>query len=102
MTADKIEARARWCAATDLLWTQYDDGDDWTVYVPASADIHHLTASARHLWTLVSSDPLSSSDEIAAKRALDLDRPLDNELRTGTLEALALLDRAGLIWRVVQ
>jgi PqqD family protein of HPr-rel-A system len=99
--ARDVHPIVRWCAAADSLWTHYDDGDDWVVYVPASADIHHMTASARQLWTLVSAGPPSSSDELAAKLATELRRPLDEELTTVTREALAFMDQAGLVRRVL-
>jgi PqqD family protein of HPr-rel-A system len=94
-------AAIRWCATADLLWTHYDDGDDWVVYVPASAAVHHLTASARHLWTLVSDGPPSSSQELTARLATDLGRPLDNELALVTRDTLAFMDQAGLLRRAV-
>jgi len=88
---------ARWRAAPDLIWTHYDDGDDWVVYVPASADMHLLTASAYRLWTLISASQSPTSNELAATLAAELSRPLNDELMTATLEALAFMDRAGLV-----
>jgi PqqD family protein of HPr-rel-A system len=94
-----VQARptARWRAASDLIWTHYDDGDNWVVYVPASADMHLLTASAHRLWTLISVSHSPSSNELAATLAAELGRPLNDELMTATLEALAFMDHAGLV-----
>ena len=94
---DGPDPTARWRAVSDLVWTHYDDSDDWVVYIPASSDIHLLTASANELWTLVSTHPASSSDELAVSLAKQLGRPLDAELRSVTDDALTSLDRAGLI-----
>jgi PqqD family protein of HPr-rel-A system len=95
--AEQAHPNARWRAAADLIWTHYDDGDDWVVYVPASADMHLLTASAYRLWTLISSSQSSSSNEVAARLAAELSRPLNDELMTATLEAIAFMDHAGLV-----
>ena len=88
---------ARWQAVTDLVWTHYDDGDEWVVYNPASADIHLLTASAYRLWALISSELPLLSDDLVSRLAAELGRVADNELATATREALAFMDRAGLI-----
>jgi len=86
-----------WCASSGLIWTRYDDADDWAVYDQASADIHLLTDSAHRLWMLVSTGPASSSDQLAASLAVEIGRPLDDQLLTGTREALLSLSEAGLI-----
>ena len=94
--ADNVQSFVRWRAAADLYWTSYDDGDDWVVYVPASADIHHLTASAYRLWAMISAGPAATSDELAAKLASALELPLDSELIAATHETLTFFDQAGL------
>ena len=91
----------RWQAATGLVWTHYDDGDDWVVYSPASAAIHQLTASAHRLWTLVSEAQASAPDDLAARLATELALPLDDELIAATRDTLAFMDRAGLVWPVL-
>ena len=95
--ADNVQSFARWRAAADLYWTSYDDGDDWVVYVPASADIHHLTASAYRLWAMISAGPVASSGELAAKLASALELPLDSELIAATHDTLSFFDQAGLV-----
>jgi PqqD family protein of HPr-rel-A system len=87
----------RWTAARHLVWTQYDDGDEWVVYDPFSADIHLLTSSARFLWILVSDERPHSIDDLVATLAAELGRPADDELTTVTRETLSSMDRAGLL-----
>jgi PqqD family protein of HPr-rel-A system len=93
-------ASSRWRAATGLLWTRYEDSDNWVVYNPASADIHLLTAAARELWRLVDHRPGAPFPELAAALAHALGRPSDDELTAVAEEALAGMDHAGLIRRV--
>lgn len=88
----------RWRVAPDVVWTHYDDGDDWVVYRPTSADIHHLTGSAHRLWTLVSTGPPFSSEDLAVKLAAELEHPPDEEFLTAARETLAFMDRVGLIY----
>jgi PqqD family protein of HPr-rel-A system len=97
--ADEAVSTTRWSAATELVWTHYDDGDEWAVYNPFSADIHLLTGPARQLLALVSAGPPSSSEELATRLANELGRALDSELRTVTRETLELMDSAGLVRR---
>ena len=100
MTAEEGRGRppAPWRVAPDLVWTHYDDGDDWVVYSPASADIHHLTDSAHQLWTLVSSGSFCTADDLGARLAADLGHPFDVDFATATGETLAFMDRVGLIY----
>ncbi|MES1255868.1 MAG: hypothetical protein ABUS56_09685 [Acidobacteriota bacterium] len=93
----------RWQAATGLAWTQYQDGDNWVVSNPASASIHLLTESAHTLWTFIApgSEPLLP-EELAARLASSLGRPLDDDLSTATYETIAFMDQAGLVRPVLQ
>jgi PqqD family protein of HPr-rel-A system len=84
-------------AARHLIWTHYDDADEWVVYDPFSADIHLLTASARLLWTLVSDEQPHSIEDLVATLAAELGRSPDDELTTVTRETLSSMDRAGLL-----
>jgi PqqD family protein of HPr-rel-A system len=93
----ELESPVRWCTAPDVVWTRFDDNEQWVVYSPASSDIHLLTASAHRLWTLVATDPPSSSEQLAARLATDLKLPFDREFLTVTSDALAVLDEAGLV-----
>jgi PqqD family protein of HPr-rel-A system len=95
---NQVGAMLRWRAAPNLIWTQFDDSDDWVVYHPASADIHLMTGSAYRLWTLVSDEQPRSLDEIVSCLAADLGRLPDDELTGTTRETLAHMDRIGLLW----
>jgi hypothetical protein len=87
----------RWRVAANLLWTQFDDSDDWVVYDPASADIQQVTASARQLWVLASAPHPLSIAELADRLAAALGRGVDDELIAATKDTLAFMDRAGLV-----
>jgi PqqD family protein of HPr-rel-A system len=89
---------ARWTVRPGLAWTSYPDSDDWVVYNPASADMHLVNASARHLWTLVA-EGCSSADDLAAALAAHLGRTADDEIESATRDAISSMDDAGLIDR---
>ena len=91
-----VGPRIRWQASPHLVWTQYDDSDEWVVYNPASADIHLVTASARELWSLTAASP-SSAEELTDALAGRLKRPVDDELIAATDDALSFMDKAGLV-----
>jgi PqqD family protein of HPr-rel-A system len=84
-------------AAPDLVWTSYEDSDEWVVYDPFSADIHLLTASARVLWTLVADGQLHSIEDLVTALAAALHRAADAELARFTRDTLSSMDRAGLV-----
>jgi PqqD family protein of HPr-rel-A system len=79
------------------VWTSYDDSDEWVVYDPLSADVHLLTASGRVLWTLVADEQARSIEDLVAELATLTGSAPDDELTRFTQEALASMDRAGLI-----
>lgn len=85
-----------WRAETALIWTRYDDSDEWVVYNPLSADVHLLSASAHRLWTLVRLQGLRT-DRLIAALAAELGASPDGEFSSVTRETLAHMDRAGLI-----
>ena len=87
----------RWRAAAGLIWTRYDDSEDWVVYNPASGDLHLLTDSAQRLWTLVSDEPPRSVGELASALAMDMSSLPNNELSEATQALVAFMDRAGLV-----
>jgi PqqD family protein of HPr-rel-A system len=93
----------RWKASNDLIWTQYDDGDEWVVYDPASGDVHLLTSSARVLWSLISKKSPQLNEDLAGALACELARSPDEQLMSMIQETLSAMDRAGLIrpipWR---
>ena len=87
----------RWKASNDLIWTHYDDGDEWVVYDPASGDVHLLTSSARVLWSLISKKSPRSAEDLAGALACELARSPDEQLKSMIQETLSAMDRAGLI-----
>lgn len=93
----KAHGGARWRAANGLIWTRYDDSEDWVVYNPASGDLHLLTDSAQRLWTLARDGPSRSVGELASALAVEMACLPDNELSEATQAMVAFMDRAGLI-----
>jgi PqqD family protein of HPr-rel-A system len=92
---------ARWRAATGLIWTRYDDSDEWLVYNPASADIHLLSDAAHQLWTLTCNEAPLTSDELLVA-LLDRNAALPRqEFVAAARETLDFMDEAGLV-RAVQ
>jgi len=91
------DQQQRWSPAADLVWTHYDDSDDWVVFHPQSGDVHLVTSSAHTLWTLVSNERTCRLPDLVASLAAALGRPADAELTAATTETLALMDRAGLV-----
>ena len=87
----------RWIAASNLIWTHFDDTDEWVVYNPASADIHLLSSAARELWRLIDERPLQSAADLVAALAQALARDADADLQTATSDSLAMMDRVGLV-----
>jgi PqqD family protein of HPr-rel-A system len=87
----------RWSATAGLVWTQFDDADDWVVFNPLSGDIHLLSASAYGLWTLTTSSPPRSSAELIEALAADTGNTADGDFLSSARETLAFMDRAGLI-----
>jgi hypothetical protein len=99
----------RWQAARDLVWTHYDDSEDWVVFHPQSGDVHLLTASAHLLWTLIFDEQACTFRDLVSALAAASGRPLDSlsddlsdrlsndELTAATRETLAFMDRAGLV-----
>jgi len=87
----------RWSATPGLVWTQFDDADDWVVFNPFSGDIHLLSASAYGLWKLTTSSPPRSSAELIEALAADTGRTADGDFLSSARETLAFMDSAGLI-----
>jgi len=88
---------ARWSAAAGLVWTQFDDSDDWVVFNPLSGDIHLLSAPAYGLWKLTTSSPPRSSADLIDALAADTGHIADGDFLSSAQETLAFMDRAGLI-----
>ena len=99
----------RWHAAADLVWTHYDDAEDWVVFHPQSGDVHLFTASAHLLWSLIFDERACTLPELVSALAAASDRlpgrlpdrlpdrlP-EYDLTAATRETLAFMDRAGLV-----
>jgi PqqD family protein of HPr-rel-A system len=85
-----------WRAATDLVWTRYDDSSDWAVFNPRSGDVHLLTDAARFLWQSIAERELATRQLLTALAA-HVDRPVDDDLSSAATDTLAFMDHAGLI-----
>jgi len=87
----------RWSATPGLVWTQFDDSDDWVVFNPFSGDIHLLSASAYALWQLTTSSPPRSSGALIEALAADTGYTADGDFLSSARDTLNFMDRAGLI-----
>jgi PqqD family protein of HPr-rel-A system len=67
------------------------------VYDPSSADVHLLTAAAHLLWKLVADEQPHSIEDLVGELARAAGSSPGDELTRFTEEALASMDRAGLI-----
>ena len=85
-----------WQAVTGLVWTRYDDSDDWVVFNPASGNVHLLTSSAHDLWELTL-NRASTFEELVPALAERLSRPSDEDLTEASRAVLAFMDEAGLV-----
>ena len=88
---------ARWRAATGLIWTRYDDSDEWLVYNPASADIHLFSDAAHQLWVLTSGAAPLTADQLVMALFDEPGSSPSQEFIAATRESLAFMDRAGQI-----
>jgi PqqD family protein of HPr-rel-A system len=92
------EIDARWSATPGLVWTQFDDSDDWVVFNPFSGDIHLVSAAAYALWRLTTSPASRSTAELIEALSADAGCPtIDDEFTTSARQTLSVMDRAGLI-----
>lgn len=96
-----IEPR-RWRPASDLVWSHFDDSDDWVVFHPQSGDVHLVSSSAHTLWTLISNGRACTLPDLVAALAAALGRSPDDDLTAATRETLAFMDRAGLVQPISQ
>lgn len=80
-----------------MIWTRFDDGEDWVVYHPGSGDVHLVTSSARVLWALASDGRPRSLDALVSALAAETGHPVDAELSDVTKQTLDFMDRAGLL-----
>jgi PqqD family protein of HPr-rel-A system len=87
----------RWVAASGLVWTQFDDSDDWVVFNPFSGDIHLLSASAYALWRLATSSPPRSFESVIDALTAESPQMVDDRFVESARGTLAFMDHAGLV-----
>lgn len=87
---------SRWQRRAAPTWIRFDDGPDWVVYNPDSADIHLVSDSIHRLWILLGSIQPTGQEQLASALAVALDRPA-LDVAAATAEALTFMDQAGLI-----
>ena len=84
-----------WRGVDDVVWTKYEDSDEWVVWSPRAGEVHLVTQAVHRLWELVSDAPRAPEDLITAL-ADEAGRPVDDEFTSLTLETLTFMDEAGL------
>ena len=87
----------RWRPAADLLWTHYDDSEDWVVFHPQSGDVYLVTSAAHTLWAIIADGPAATLKQLIPTLAAALNRAPDDQLAAVTRDTLAFMDRAGLV-----
>jgi PqqD family protein of HPr-rel-A system len=87
----------RWSASPGLVWTHFDDSDEWVVFNPFSGDIHLLSPPAYALWRLTASEAPRSSAELIDALADSVEPSQRHEFIAAARETLAFMDSAGLI-----
>ena len=86
-----------WGPAADLVWTHYDDSEDWVVFHPQSGDVYLVTSSAHILWKLIADGQAPTLTQLISALAAALERAPDDKLAAVTRDTLAFMDRAGLV-----
>ena len=94
---ESLTDEQRWRPATDLVWTHYQDSDDWVVFHPQSGDVYLVTSAAHILWTLIADGQAPTLHQLIRALATALNRSSDDELAAVTRDTLAFMDRAGLV-----
>jgi PqqD family protein of HPr-rel-A system len=97
-----VAEEPRFGPAPDLVWTHYNDSEDWVVFHPQSGDVSLMTSSAHALWRLIADGQPSTATQLVAALATALGRAPDEELETVTKDTLAFMDRTGLIRPISQ
>ena len=86
-----------WRPATDLVWTHYDDSEDWVVFHPQSGDVHLVTSAAHTLWSLIADGAAPTLRQLIPALAATLNRAPDDQIAAVTRDTLGFMDRAGLV-----
>jgi PqqD family protein of HPr-rel-A system len=87
----------RWRPAADLVWTHYNDSEDWVVFHPQSGDVCLVTSAAHVLWKLIDDGQGLTLNQLISALAAALERAPDEELASVTRDTLAFMDRTGLV-----
>jgi len=99
---ESLTDEPRWRPATDLVWTHYQDSEDWVVFHPQSGDVFLVTSAAHTLWMLIADGRASTLHHLIPALAAALNRAPDDELSAVTRDTLAFMDRAGLVEPIFQ
>jgi hypothetical protein len=87
-----------WLRVEDVIWTKFDDSDEWVVFSPISAEVQLVNDAAHRLWLLASNSEPRSSQMLVSSLAADVNRPVDDdELRAASSATLAFMDEAGIL-----
>ena len=89
-----------WQGVKELIWTHYDDSDEWVVCSVLSGEVHLVSHAVHSLWTLACDHHVRSGDEFVSLLAAEAGRAADDELASATKDTLAFMDEAGLLKRV--
>ena len=87
----------RWRPAADLVWTHYDDSENWVVFHPQSGDVYLVTSAAHTLWALIADGSAPTLKKLIPALAAALNRMPDDQLAAVTRDTLGFMDRAGLV-----
>jgi hypothetical protein len=94
---NRADSPVKWRGVEGVIWTTFDDSDDWVVCSPVSAEVHLVTAAAHRLWMLACDNEPRSVSDFVSLLAADAGRAVDDELTNATAETLAFMDEAGLL-----
>ena len=94
---DSLTGDQRWRPAADLVWTHYDDSEDWVVFHPQSGDVYLVTSAAHTLWAIIADGSAPTLNQLIPSLAAALERSPDDELAAVTRDTLGFMDRAGLV-----
>ena len=94
---ESLVEEQQWGPAADLVWTHYDDSEEWVVFHPQSGDVFLVTSSAHTLWTLIADGRPRALSQLIPALATALERAPDEELAAVTRDTLAFMDRVGLV-----
>ena len=86
-----------WLRVEDVIWTKFDDSDEWVVFSPLSAEVQLVNDAAHRLWLLASNREPRSGQTLVSSLAADVGRPVDDELKAAASATIAFMDEAGIL-----